>query len=227
MKEQPRTDYDVEQIADGVYMIDEFGMALCYLIVGSERTLLIDTGTGLGDLRRIAEALCAEGRGEDNIITTPSPTVPPLHRGELGDGERWTEVSVPTEVGHGNPTLQSCTIHQPPNKNHTSPISHLPSPITSPLFKNAVLEAESDIKYEGYLRKQEREIQEKNRYAEIPLPADFDYLSVGGLRLEARQKLDKVRPSTVGQASRIPGVNPADINVLIIAMKLFERTFRT
>jgi len=57
MKHELKTDYDIEVIADGVYKIDEFGMALCYLITGSERALLIDTGTGLGDLKGAVEKL--------------------------------------------------------------------------------------------------------------------------------------------------------------------------
>jgi tRNA uridine 5-carboxymethylaminomethyl modification enzyme len=79
------------------------------------------------------------------------------------------------------------------------------------------------VKYAGYIRLQTGQALSFRRLEAKPLPQGFDY---GGLRLEARQKLAKVRPSTIGQASRIPGVNPADINVLIIAMKLFEKTNR-
>lgn len=74
----------------------------------------------------------------------------------------------------------------------------------------------TDVRYSGYLERQERARRETERVENMPLPADLDYMTVHGLRMEAREKLNKVRPLTVGQASRIPGVTPADINVLII-----------
>lgn len=77
----------------------------------------------------------------------------------------------------------------------------------------------TDVRYSGYLGRQERAERDAARVEEMPLSADIDYKSMHGLRLEAREKLDKVRPLTVGQASRIPGVTPADINVLIIRLK--------
>ncbi len=75
---------------------------------------------------------------------------------------------------------------------------------------------EVSVKYEGYIK---RQISEVNRHAVLEskvLPADIDYKSVKGLRIEAAQKLDRIRPMTVGQASRISGVSPADISVLLI-----------
>ena len=77
-------------------------------------------------------------------------------------------------------------------------------------------EAEIQIKYKGYIER-ERFIAEKlHRLENIRLRPDFDYDSLRSLTIEARQKLSKIRPSTIGQASRIPGVSPADINVLLI-----------
>ena len=73
-----------------------------------------------------------------------------------------------------------------------------------------------ELKYEGYLKKQESAINEQKRLESRELPADIDYFSIKALRLEARQKLDKVRPLNLGQASRISGVSPADIAVLIV-----------
>ena len=73
-----------------------------------------------------------------------------------------------------------------------------------------------ELKYEGYLKKQEQAVREQRRLEERALPADMDYFSVTALRLEARQKLDKIRPLNLGQASRISGVSPADIAVLIV-----------
>lgn len=73
-----------------------------------------------------------------------------------------------------------------------------------------------ELKYEGYLKKQEQAVKEQRRLEERALPADIDYLSISALRLEARQKLDRIRPLNLGQASRISGVSPADIAVLIV-----------
>ena len=83
--------------------------------------------------------------------------------------------------------------------------------------KNTV---EVNIKYEGYIRKQKAEIARMEKLEEKKLPADIDYKSLRGLRIEAAQKLDAFRPLTVGQASRISGVNPADISVLLIYLGL-------
>ncbi len=79
--------------------------------------------------------------------------------------------------------------------------------------------AETEIRYAGYLEKQNREIEKAKRMEEKLLPEDIDYYSIEGLRLEARQKLSEVRPLNLGQAERIPGVNPADISVLIVYLK--------
>ena len=80
----------------------------------------------------------------------------------------------------------------------------------------ALAAAVVELKYEGYLKKQEQAVREQRRLEEKRLPDDIDYLSVSALRLEARQKLDKIRPLNLGQASRISGVSPADIAVLIV-----------
>lgn len=76
--------------------------------------------------------------------------------------------------------------------------------------------AEILIKYDGYIRR-ERELADKqSRLEHVHIPEGFDYLSVTSISTEARQKLDRIRPATIGQASRIPGVSPADINVLLL-----------
>lgn len=78
---------------------------------------------------------------------------------------------------------------------------------------------ETDARYEGYLAKGMEQIEKAKRFEDKLLPEDIDYLSIDGLRLEARQKLDKIRPRSLGQASRISGVNPADISVLMVYLK--------
>ena len=86
----------------------------------------------------------------------------------------------------------------------------------------AVTEAvEIEIKYAGYIRRQERQVEEVKRLEAHPLPRDLDYLSMQGLRLEARQKLDKIRPENLGQASRVSGVSPADVAALMVYLEKF------
>ena len=75
---------------------------------------------------------------------------------------------------------------------------------------------EIEIKYEGYIDRQMADVRRFRRLESMPLPADADYLRMDGLRLEAREKLDRQRPASLGQASRIPGVSPGDVTVLTI-----------
>ena len=75
---------------------------------------------------------------------------------------------------------------------------------------------EIEIKYEGYIERQMADVRRFRRLESMPLPADADYLRMDGLRLEAREKLDRQRPASLGQASRIPGVSPGDVTVLTI-----------
>jgi len=77
-------------------------------------------------------------------------------------------------------------------------------------------EVEIQIKYAGYLARQEKQVEEFKKEEARLLPHDIDYNTIGGLRLEARQKLSEIRPMSIGQASRISGVSPADIAVLLI-----------
>ncbi len=89
-----------------------------------------------------------------------------------------------------------------------------------PRLPKAVTEAvEIEVKYAGYLRRQERQVAEMKKLERRTLPADWDYLTMDGLRLEARQKLDQIRPLNLGQASRISGVSPADIAVLMVHLE--------
>ena len=77
-------------------------------------------------------------------------------------------------------------------------------------------EAEIEIKYSGYIER-ERQVAEKlHRLENISIPEGFDYNTMQSLTIEARQKLSRIRPTTIGQASRIPGVSPADVNVLLV-----------
>ncbi len=75
---------------------------------------------------------------------------------------------------------------------------------------------EVSVKYEGYIRRQLAEVEKFSRLEQKKLPTDFDYTTVKGIRLEARQKLNRIRPENLGQASRISGISPADLSVLLI-----------
>ena len=88
---------------------------------------------------------------------------------------------------------------------------------TRPQLPPDVIEkVEIEIKYEGYIKRQQAQINELRRLERRLIPADIDYEAVGGLRAEAREKLARIRPLSIGQASGISGVNPADITVLLI-----------
>ncbi|MBR2049822.1 MAG: tRNA uridine-5-carboxymethylaminomethyl(34) synthesis enzyme MnmG, partial [Rikenellaceae bacterium] len=77
-------------------------------------------------------------------------------------------------------------------------------------------EAEIQVKYRGYIEREKYIADKLRRLEDITIPDDFDYHSLQSLTIEARQKLTKIRPATIGQASRISGVSPADINVLLV-----------
>ena len=92
------------------------------------------------------------------------------------------------------------------------------------LSYHTVSQLEVMIKYSGYIDKQMKQIEKFRKLEEKRLPENLDYLNLEGLRIEARQKLDAIRPVSVGQASRISGVSPADINVLLIHLEKMRRS---
>ena len=93
-----------------------------------------------------------------------------------------------------------------------------------PPYSTAVFEAvEIELKYEGYIKRQRADIEEARRLERKRLPQDVDYSAIQGLRLEAGEKLNKVKPENIGQAGRISGVSPADISVLLIWLASKER----
>lgn len=90
--------------------------------------------------------------------------------------------------------------------------------------KDVIKTAETTLKYEGYLSKSRAQIERAKKLEEKKLPEDIDYSKIGGLRLEAREKLERVRPVTLGQAGRISGVNPADVTVLMVYLAMAKNT---
>ena len=78
---------------------------------------------------------------------------------------------------------------------------------------------ETELKYEGHLQRQHQQVEKMARQESKTIPADLDYHAIGGLKLEARQRFSDLRPSTLGQAGRIPGITPADVAVLAVWME--------
>ena len=89
-------------------------------------------------------------------------------------------------------------------------------PERPPLPKAVRESVEIELKYAGYIARQLKQVEEFQREESRLLPPDIDYLSITGLRVEARQKLQEIRPVSVGQAGRISGVSPSDLAVLLI-----------
>ena len=77
-------------------------------------------------------------------------------------------------------------------------------------------QAEIEIKYSGYINQEKENVAKLNRLEYIPIPESFDYTKVSSLSLESREKLSKIKPTSIGQASRISGVSPADVSVLLV-----------
>ncbi|MEX2367564.1 MAG: FAD-dependent oxidoreductase, partial [Pseudohongiellaceae bacterium] len=85
-------------------------------------------------------------------------------------------------------------------------------------------QAEIDIKYQGYINRQQKEIEKLKRQENSPLPADFDYSRIPGLSNELRQKLSQARPDSIARAARIPGVTPAAVSLLLVYLKKYHAT---
>ena len=91
--------------------------------------------------------------------------------------------------------------------------------MSDPVVEEAAEQTEIAAKYEGYIVKQDAEVARTRRLEEHPIPTEFPFEDLTALKVEARQKLSRFRPATVGQASRIAGVTPADIAVLLVHLK--------
>jgi len=103
---------------------------------------------------------------------------------------------------------------------------HLPA-LDGEQRRQAMLQVEVRAKYEGYIRRQEEEIQRHLRNEQTALPEDLDYAGISGLSSEVRQKLAAARPATIGQAGRLPGVTPAAVSLLLIHLKKRELSRRS
>ena len=90
--------------------------------------------------------------------------------------------------------------------------------------QNCIDRIEIETKYEGYIRRQDEQIRVFERSEAIQIPSEFDYSDVKSLSKEGKEKLALVKPKSIGQASRISGVTPADLSVLLISLKAFSPT---
>ena len=90
--------------------------------------------------------------------------------------------------------------------------------------KDILETAEISVRYEGYLKQGLEQIERAKRLEDKLLPPDIDYTSIKGLRLEAQEKLNRIRPLNLGQAGRISGVNPADVSVLMVYLATLKKT---
>lgn len=156
--------------------------------------------------------------------------------------DRWTRFQQKQKQKSEEMERAEKTVLPPSNELNSLLVSHETSPVTTgvrladlirrpelnyeilapldlkrPDFPAAVFEnVEIEIKYQGYIKRQKADIAEMRRLEERQLPLHVDYKQIIGLRTEAQEKLEKVKPANVGQASRISGVSPADISVLLI-----------
>ncbi len=96
-------------------------------------------------------------------------------------------------------------------------------PHRQPLPKEVTEQVEINIKYEGYIQRQLRQVEQSKKLEAKKIPENMDYMQISGLRREAQQKLQAIMPSSIGQASRISGVSPADVSVLLVYMEQMRR----
>ena len=89
-------------------------------------------------------------------------------------------------------------------------------PAETELSREVIEQVEIQIKYEGYIAKSLQQVDRLKKLEDKKIPENIDYLAINGIATEARQKLDEVRPLSIAQASRISGVNPADISILLV-----------
>ena len=115
------------------------------------------------------------------------------------------------------PIEHACTLADLVRRPQLDHLCLAPVDPTRPaLTKRVSFLAETEIKYEGYIKRQMSDIEQQKKFEHSPLPADIDYMTINTVRTEAREKLQRIRPETLGQASRISGVSPADIGALMV-----------
>ena len=171
---------------------------------------LTDIGhrVGLIGEQRYGRFLEKRRKIEEEIARIEKTTIPPSE-----EVNRLLESYGSTKINTG---IKLCELLRRPELTYEalSPIDKERPSLDYPVK----LTAEISVKYDGYIKRQLAEVERNARLEEKLLPTDIDYKSILGLRIEAAEKLDAIRPKNLGQASRISGVNPADISVLLIKL---------
>ena len=152
--------------------------------------------------------------------TVLKPGSPPV----IGKGKAVTANNLANIIKTGElkqPTSLAELLRRP--ELHYEEVSRIaPSPeILSEAVKEQV---EIQIKYEGYIQRQQRQIHQFKKMENLRIPDTFDYAEVPGLKKEAREKLMNIRPASIGQASRLPGVSPADVSILMVILHKHNAT---
>ncbi len=135
----------------------------------------------------------------------------------FGDNKELSKYSLEVAGSEVKPSTSASSVLKRPGITLEKLKEFLPMDFSS-LSSQELFQLETEIKYQGYIDKELKEAERFRKLEELKLP-DFDYLNMSGLALEARQKLNMIKPRTIGQASRISGVNPADIACLLINLK--------
>ena len=145
-----------------------------------------------------------------------------LDKTYLGTGKSTTEYLKSQDIEPLTSGVSASEFLKRPEVKYHHVLELVPELKEIPLDFIGVSQLEIMVKYEGYIKREEKEALSFAKYEDYNLPENIDYLNMHGLALEARQKLDRIRPLTIGQAGRISGVNPSDISILILNLKKKE-----
>ncbi len=173
---------------------------------------------GLISDERYQSVLDRRRRAQETIAVLESTTVVPSKRlGTLAAELGWRPISQP---------MAAAELLRRPEVSYQGIVELLSrvSPAILPaLDERTTTDVETEVKYAGYIRQEHLSVQRTRRQEERQLPAGIDYRSLPGLRTEARGHLERVRPRTLGQAARLPGVTPADISILLVQVERLRR----
>lgn len=166
---------------------------------------------GLADEKRYRNTMQKKSSVESLISFTRQQSIAPaeiesylksVDSTPLTQGKKLYDIILRNKI-----TIQGLTEHLPALREFIG---------TNHCSREAIEEAEIQIKYHGYIERERHIADKMTRLENIPIRPDFNYHQLTSLSIESRQKLSRIRPATIGQASRIPGVNPSDINVLLV-----------